>query len=475
MTRQTNWFEVDRKGLRALLAGRSKAFVLRELVQNAWDEPGVTQVEVSLEAIPGAAKARLEVSDDAPEGFHDLTHAFTLFADNRKRSDPEKRGRFNLGEKQVLALCQEATIETTTGAVRFDNEGRHRKIRRRAAGSVFRAVLLMTREELAEALRVARTFIPPAGIKTILNGQVLPWRRAETEFEARLATEYADAEGIMRSGRRLTAVRIYEPLEGETPSLYEMGLPVCETGDRWHYDVSQRVPLTADREHVRPAYLRDLRAEVLNRMHEDLDDGDAAEPWVQDALTDERVEPEAVRAIVTAQHGERAFVPVPGDPKANERAIAMGYRPVSGGSYGRDAWQNIREAEAIPSATAVAGQTATVSCESIPARDWTDGMRRVSRLTQDIADLTLGIPVSIRMIRSEATVRADYGDRTVRYNITQLGERWFSPENLHDQIALIVHEIAHEHGGHLEMGYQEAKDRIAAKLALTDPGMFEVR
>jgi len=33
-----NWFEVSREGLRQLQAGKSKDFVVRELIQNAWDE-----------------------------------------------------------------------------------------------------------------------------------------------------------------------------------------------------------------------------------------------------------------------------------------------------------------------------------------------------------------------------------------------------------------------------------------------------
>lgn len=470
-----SWLETDRKGLRALWAGKSKAFILRELVANGWDEPGVTSVDVLLRAVPGQAKTELQVIDDAPEGFHDIRHAFTLFADNRKRPDPKLRGRFNLGEKLVLAVCDEARIRTTSAHIVFSpTEGRiHRRTGYTARGSVFSATLPMTRAELDEALRVARTFIPPAGICTTVNGKHLPYRQPEADFESKLTTEYADAEGIMRTGQRKTHVRIYEPLEGETPSLYEMGLPVCETGDRWHYDVSQRVPLTADREHVRPAYLRDLRAETLNRMHEDLEVEEAAEPWVQDAMTDERAQPEAVRSVVTAQHGERAFVPTPSDPKANERAIAMGYRPVSGRSYGRDAWENIREAEALPSAVAVAGETLTADFEPIPAKEWTDDMRRVSRLAQAVADVGLNIPVCVRMIRSKAGTGADYAGRTIRFNVQRLGKSWFRPECLEDQIGLIVHEIAHEYGGHLEMGYQQAKDRIAARLALAPPALFK--
>ncbi len=63
-----SWFEVDRDGLRQLLEDRDKSFILRELVQNAWDEPGVARCDVTLEAIPGERAARLVVEDDAPEG-----------------------------------------------------------------------------------------------------------------------------------------------------------------------------------------------------------------------------------------------------------------------------------------------------------------------------------------------------------------------------------------------------------------------
>lgn len=117
------WFAVDRDGLRQLMDGRDKSFILRELVQNAWDEPGVTRCDVRLSPVEGRALIEMDVEDDAPEGFHDITHAWTLFGHTRKRTDIGKRGRFNLGEKQVLALCESAFIETTKGTVIFDAGG----------------------------------------------------------------------------------------------------------------------------------------------------------------------------------------------------------------------------------------------------------------------------------------------------------------------------------------------------------------
>ena len=36
--KKNNWLEIDKDGLQALQDGKSKTFIVRELVQNAWDE-----------------------------------------------------------------------------------------------------------------------------------------------------------------------------------------------------------------------------------------------------------------------------------------------------------------------------------------------------------------------------------------------------------------------------------------------------
>jgi hypothetical protein len=118
------WFEVDKQGLAKILERKGKEFALLELIQNAWDEPGVSKVVATLE-YQGRNRAVLTVEDDAPEGFKNLSHAFTLFAESGKKTNPEQRGRFNLGEKLAVALCDEATIQTAQGGIRFEGKHRH--------------------------------------------------------------------------------------------------------------------------------------------------------------------------------------------------------------------------------------------------------------------------------------------------------------------------------------------------------------
>ena len=224
-----SWFEVDKQGLKALVASRPKSFVVRELVQNAWDEPDVTKVTITLEHDLRKRQAILTVEDDAPEGFHDIRCAFTLFADTRKRKDPTKRGRFNLGEKQVLALCTDAEIRTTTAAIRFEAGGRRKVLRgkKRESGSVFTAILPMTGAEFEEVCSAVQTFLPPKCITTTFNGQAIPYREPLKQFTARLLTEIADSEGSLRLSHRNTTVEVHEPRGGETPMLFELGLPVA--------------------------------------------------------------------------------------------------------------------------------------------------------------------------------------------------------------------------------------------------------
>ncbi len=119
-----NWFEVDKEGLAKLVERRGKVFILHELLQNAWDCGKATNVNVSLIPIANKPFAELVVEDDDPDGFRDLSHAYTLFAESEKKSDKKRRGRFNLGEKLVLALCEEASVLSTKGRIAFDKQGR---------------------------------------------------------------------------------------------------------------------------------------------------------------------------------------------------------------------------------------------------------------------------------------------------------------------------------------------------------------
>lgn len=258
-----NWFDVDKEGLAKLLARKGKSFAVLELLQNAWDENS-SEVHATIERVPNSPFVTLTVTDNNPAGFADLSHAFTLFAESAKKGDETKRGRFNAGEKMTLALCSEAVIESTTGSVIFDQAGRRTSRKKRAAGSMFRGVLRMTSDEVAEAEAVVLSCLPPPHIRTTFNGMELMSRTPLKEFTASLPTEKADAEGYLRRAVRTTTIRVFEPRDGETPTLFEMGIPVVGCpGDRYNIDISQKIPLSLERDNVTPSYLAKVRSVVL--------------------------------------------------------------------------------------------------------------------------------------------------------------------------------------------------------------------
>ena len=391
-------FEVDKEGLARIVGRKGKSFVLTELLQNAWDEDA-TRVDVTLEPGPvsfdeqaedGGEKilARLVVEDDDPDGFVEIAHAYTLFADSEKKADAEKRGRFNIGEKYVIAVCEQATIYTTTGTVRFTKSGRIMDPPERDAGSKFVGHLLLTPDEYADIEATASRLLPPDGIVTTFNGQELQPRVPARVVEDKFWTEFGPE--LKRTIRKAEA-RLHEPVGDETAMIYEMGIPVVETGDRFHVDVQQKVPLNVERDNVTPAFLRDVRRIVVNHAHDLLTEDDGGAGWITDALEDEEVSPSALGAALKLRFGDKIVSRDPSDPEANKIAASEGYAVLSSGSLPPAVWKNVKAHGIVQPAGQVTpspkpylpGQENVRAVE--PEDKWTPGMARLAEFSRQVA------------------------------------------------------------------------------------------
>src|SRR5262249_35143151 len=145
---------------------------------------------------------------------------------------------------------------------------------------------------------------------------------------------------------RKTQVSLYDVLPGEVPSLYEMGLPVVETGDKWHVNVGQKVPLNRDRDNVRPAYLQAVRVAVLNAAHDLLTaEDEATAAWCKLAGAAPRCSDPAIKHLVRLRFGEKVAAPDPSDTKAMKTFQAQGGVIVAGLSKGE--WANVKRAGAV--------------------------------------------------------------------------------------------------------------------------------
>lgn len=474
-TTTKDWFAVDKKGLAQLLERRGRAFAVLELISNAWDQ-NVTRVDVTLTALDQRAKYELVVTDDDPDGFADLTHAFTLFAPSTKKVDAEKRGRFNLGEKLVLALCDDATITSTKGAVRFTGAGRESLRTKREQGSEFRATLHLTKPDYQATCALIATLLPPAGIVTTFNGIEVQVREPVHTFKAQIATEIADEEGNLRPTTRFATISLFDPLPGETATIYELGIPVVENGDRWHYDIAQKVPLNMDRDNVKPAYLRHLRTLVLNEMHDRITETDANSTWAKEAIEDTRVTPEAVRSVVTQRFGDKVVVMDPSDREANNIAVSEGYTVIAPRSFSKEAWANIREHEIVlPAGRVTPSNSALLNDRlnnegtkqiEVPEEKWTTNQRHLVGYAKRVGTHLLGFEPRVEIV-SDVTLPAlaYYGSRRLALNVGRLGHAWFDQPDQHAVDALLIHEFAHERASnHLDHAFHDECCRLGALL-----------
>lgn len=477
------WFDVDKDGLAQIVGRRGLEFVLFELLQNSWDT-ATSRVDVTLTPVEGRPLVDVRIVDDDPDGFRNLAHAYTLFAASEKKTDPTKRGRFNLGEKLVLSICETATVTSTKGSVSFDAEGRHTGRRRREAGTEFSARVRMTRAELDDVLAATWKLLPP--VPTYVDGILVPTRVPLRTFETALPTEAADDEGYLRRTTRKTTVRVYTRVEGQPSRLYEMGIPVVDLDDPWDVEIMQKIPLNAERDNVTPAYLREVRVAVVNSMHKFLKPGDATSPALQEALADKRISAEAVEKIVADRYGEKRVVFDPHDREANQKSAAEGFAVIPGGAFSKGAWENIKRAGAarpaghlFPSPKVYSDDPDAPTAEVVPEDQWTPGMKNIAEYATELGKVVLGADVRLRVRferRPGAVDAANYarGGRLC-FNVGNLPLAWFDSGPSRPVNDLLIHELAHEYGTHLTKEFDDGLSRIGAamtKLALDEPEFF---
>jgi hypothetical protein len=465
-TESKGWFDVDRAGLSKLFEDRGIEFAVFELIQNAWDESGVSRVEVTLKPDrDGANAAELIVSDDAPNGFADLRHAYTLFAESKKKDNPTQRGRFNLGEKLVLSQCVHASIKTTKGTVYFSSTGkRNESSDCTQAGSIFSALIRLSKKDRERIESQVHKLLPPAHIKTTFNGVEIAQRDREHQVEAILPTMIGDDQGVLRRTKRKTMINCYKLLDGEKPMIYEMGIPVCEHDCAFHCDVQQKVPLTLDRQNVTVKFLRYLRVAVFNATHEALDTEQVNHEWAQTAIESPDAAPEAVADYMTKRFGEKRASYDMTDPEANRAAQAQGFTIVHGSMLSKAAWENVRGAEAITPA----GQMFPTHSDSFVAfapAEITQGMTDVSGYAQKLAELLLGCSINVEFGEQASREAACWGHRRLQFNVRNLGKHWFNLRTNRLAIDdLIIHEFGHHYSSnHLSEDYYHALSNLAAK------------
>lgn len=461
-----NWLEIDIKGFAQILRNKGIARIALEPISNAFDTEA-TEISVSFTQEKGTAT--LIVTDDDPDGFADLRDAYMLFAPSKRREDPTKRGRFGQGEKELIAVCFDrgyVSVESTTGTIMFDQDGRSKWRRKTEAGTKLTAGFKCNREQAEEFEALVRLLIVPEGVKLTFNGDVVDRPTPVKVVRETLPTKIVDDEGNLADTRRLTDIELYEPISGEKAQIYELGVPVVEHDGRWNVNVMQKVPLNADRSNVTPSYLRRLREIMLNETHDLLTSVDMKSAWVRDALPN--ATDEAVTSYTHEKYGKNAVIYDPSDPEANKRAMDQGRTIIYGRQEHTDTFRRFRESNIVMPAGQVLPTGVPTSPDGeppIPRAEWNESMLNMERYVHELGEHLLGFAPdvafhNINVRGGGGHTQAWWGAGSITFNLRWLGKSWAAEADQEKVDALVIHEFAHHN-----TGTDHFNDRFIHKLA----------
>ena len=477
MTRER--FAVSAHGLRQLHAGREPWTLVKELIQNAWDEaPRATRCDVTIAAGPDGATV-VTVEDDGP-GFADISHAWTLMAETAKRGDPTKRGRFNLGEKEIIAVALCAEIETAGTTVSFPAEGgRRTEPNSRDRGTRVSVTMPWNEEQAAELCTRLQRF-RPTDCRLWVNGREVARRKPLACREATLRTLILHGPGLPISDtKRKTRIDVLERSDADSGWIYEMGIPIQATTLPYDVDVQQKVPMPPNRNTVSAAYLQDVMTETLNAMHEAMPAEWFSENWVRSAIEDDRVEEAAVRTAKEQRYGKRAVM-WSSDTDANMRAAEAGYQVIHPKAM------SLKERQVMTAKGGLASARENFGRPPEKQRpDRTNDVRRgFAQWLRSIGRI-LGLRPTVRYVAAPdatfaAQCTAGRPRPRVTINTSFCTDEWLARRG-REQLELVIHELAHalantpmEHGPAWGDACAAAGGRIADAIArkhlVYDPG-----
>jgi len=481
-TTQNNIFEVDIANMRKIHGARDKIFIIREMVQNGWDED-ISRVDILLTPPDENGHSIIKVTDDSPGGWLSLEHAYTMYAESTKANDPTKRGRFNEGEKNVLCLAIEASVTTVSGQICFDRvRGRWTGTEHRKRGSEFYMKFELTQKEYADICVKSMLLIPPKDIVTTFNGQELPHRAPDLQFETRLRTPVNG-----RNDLRKTDVRLYHAY-GKQAWLYEMGIPVVQLGDDpWHINVMQKMPVGRDRDNVPPTYLSDVRVAIFNKFFDKIPASQQSLLSMQAAAGNPKSSREAVDAHMKGRFGQDFVMEDPTDKGSREECVSQGMVVVEKNDLSPEMRKRLRKMKDAKNPKKAYLRKAGDVCPTdlkpsldnvVKPEDYDENTRDYVALIERLAPRLIHRTVKAVVVNDTdgAAIRGCFQYETGVMHINIVHQ---DTSNWADNYELLVHEFAHNtlnSNAHLKDVFYTTVQKLSGELtllALEEPELFE--
>ena len=457
----TRRFEVSEAGMRELNAGRDPWDLVKELVQNSWDEaPIATYCRVTVEP-QSAGNTTLVTAEDNGPGFRNVADVFTLMGHTSKRLTATQRGRFNTGEKDVISVAIEAEVETVGQTVTFPSSGsRDSTPNQRRRGTVVKVLMPWDTKQSNELIGMLQCFRPPLNCRLFVNDVEVPPRLATAVRAVSLPTVIQDAPNQpLRTSERRSEIHLVEPYDpGRGRWIYELGIPVQTIDCPWDVDVMQKIPMSPPRNAVQEAYLNRIYAEVLNECHGSLERDEFGSQWVKRAIEHPRVGSEAVRSTVKGRYGSANAVFSTLDQDANRRASDNGYGVINPGGLSK------KEIEAIKKHAGVKASDEVFPTPPQPLDDYeAEPDSNQARFAEWVVEMAgyCDLSATVRYFAEPGNQRlADCSASTakpiLRFNEAQLGRAFFQPPyGSAEHLDLLLHELGHALADHSAIGHNE--------------------
>lgn len=336
MTRQSEgWLSISTEGFAAMNAARPAEHLIKELVQNALDsfadsQAGRIELRYGIEPEGFVVECR-----DNGSGISNLSDLRVVYL-THKTDSHLKRGRFGRGFKEALCIAEQARVVSGGQQLQFLLEHGQRVTRQEPAEQCDGTTVWMhmpwpaeTRERLDAYFA---QFLVPQGIELVVNGERIQPRPVAHQVQTSITTElYDPISQSWKKPSRATRIHLVRTQLDETPTIYEMGIPVAAVDWTmpYHCDVQQRVPMNPNRDAVATGYPLKLHVACLPALLEQMDDAAVKDEWVGHA--GRRCESEVQKRIIARAFGENIARSVPrmGERHFDEDARELGVEVVN--------------------------------------------------------------------------------------------------------------------------------------------------
>ena len=439
-------FQVNTEGMRQLNAHRQPQELVKELLQNVFDEDTATSCAVTVTP-RNDQETQVEVLDDA-QGFQDINDAFTLMRPTPKRLDPAKRGRFNLGDKEFLSVALEARIETVGHTVTFPREGgRTVAANRRSRGTRVTAIMPWNPEQAQSLLENLAIIRPPEKVRYTVNRTEIKRAPPLVVHRASLPTVLQSEPGQpLRPTRRNTDIEIIRT-DRASGIIYELGIPIQEIQLlEYDVDIQQKVPMPPNRDTVGEAYLKEVYAQVLNAINNHMQPEEFRNTWIRSAVEHSSVQPEAVQTALKHRYGDKV-VTWSSITESNMQAVDHGYQVIHPRTMSQQELNQLRRHAGLQSASQVFKSEVTFD----PAQanfllHPNEQQQQFAAWVQKLAAYA-GMTIQVKFVENqgqnyEAKCSMNSANPIMTINVAKIPADYLQHRSA-DQLDLVIHELAH--------------------------------